>query len=199
MGFFDRFKKEKIEAKPDIMTIPYDYSGYDIAFESGRTNPKIYEEINSLITGSSYNIADIEGYLTLTTDSSGDEFLEFYDKWLEKLIEEDYVIHQDSHLNIIGLANGFNLLLDKIGSDKKLDVETVVNRYKGQLSRYTFNGEDLKDDFVYDILEANIVADELRKIGYELISLFDGNDNCDKTVIRIEDIEKMSAIESRIK
>lgn len=199
MGFFDKFKKERQADKPDIFTIPYDYSGYDIEFESGRTDPRIYAEINSLITGGQSDLNEVEGYAALTTDSSSDEFFEFYDNWLEKLIEEDYVIHQDSQLNIIGLANGFNLLLEKIGSDRKLDVETVVNRYKGRLAGYSLNGEDLKDDFVYDLLEANIVADELRKIGYELIVLFVGVDNCDKTIIRIEDIERMQAIESRIR
>ena len=45
--------------------------------------------------------------------------------------------------------------------------------------------------FNYDILEANIVASELRKIGYELICFFVGYDNNDITIIKITDIDRM--------
>jgi hypothetical protein len=47
-------------------------------------------------------------------------------------------------------------------------------------------------------LEANIVANELRKIGYELICFFIGFDNNDKTIIKMTDIDKMKEIESKI-
>ena len=41
MGLFSMFKKENSK-KPDISEIAYDYDGYDIAFESGKTEPKLY-------------------------------------------------------------------------------------------------------------------------------------------------------------
>ena len=50
----------------------------------------------------------------------------------------------------------------------------------------------------YDILEANIIADELRKYGYELICLFNGFDNNIKTIVKTEDIERAKKIEGKI-
>lgn len=60
-------------------------------------------------------------------------------------------------------------------------------------------GNDIEEDFNYDVLEANIVAQELRTIGYELINFFIGFDNNDKTIIKIDDIEKLKKIEKKIK
>jgi len=34
----------------DILSIPYDYSGYDLVFEEGTTDPGVYAEINALVT-----------------------------------------------------------------------------------------------------------------------------------------------------
>ena len=40
MGLFDKFSKDKnTQGLPDILSIPYDYNGYDLIFEEGMTNP----------------------------------------------------------------------------------------------------------------------------------------------------------------
>ncbi len=198
MGLFSMFKKES-NKKPDISEIAYDYDGYDIAFESGKTDPKLYEQINNIVTNNNFDINNISEYKNLNINSDNDTFLTFYDSWLEELRNNNYIIYLDNSLNITDFTNKINLLLEKINSDKKIDVNLIVDKYKEELNKYSFMDNDVKDNFNYDVLEANIVAQELRKIGYELINFFIGYDNNDKTIIKIEDIEKLKEIETKIK
>ena len=197
MGLFDRFKKHST-AKEDILDIPCDFDGYDFAFESGKTEPELYEKINNLVTNNSFDIHSIKEYKNLNIHSDNEEFLEFYDAWLEELRKNHFVVYLDNEMNITDFANRMNTLLEKIGSSQKLDVDLTVKSYKEELKKYTFAGKEIGDDFKYDILEANIVAGELRKIGYELICFFIGFDNNDKAVIKIEEIDKLKEIESQI-
>jgi hypothetical protein len=198
MGLFSMFKKES-NKKPDISEIAYDYDGYDIAFESGKTDPKLYEQINNIVTNNNFDINNISEYKNLNINSDNDTFLTFYDSWLEELRNNNYVIYLDNSLNITDFTNKINLLLEKINSDKKIDVNLIVDKYKEELNKYSFMDNDIEDNFNYDVLEANIVVQELRKIGYELINFFIGYDNNDKTIIKIEDIEKLKEIETKIK
>lgn len=198
MGLFSMFKKESNE-KPDISEITYDYDGYDIAFESGKTEPKLYSEINNIVTNNNFDINNISEYKNLNINSDYETFLTFYDSWLEELKNNNYVIYLDNYTNITEFTNKINQLLDKINSDKKIDVDLITNEYKEELKKYSFMGNDIEENFNYDILEANIVAQELRKIGYELINFFIGYDNNDKTIIKVEDIEKLKEIEKKIK
>jgi hypothetical protein len=198
MGLFDMFKKNNIK-KPDISEIAYDYDGYDIAFESGKTEPKLYSEINNIVTNNNFDINNISEYKNLNINSDNDTFLTFYDSWLKELRKNNFVIYLDNCLNITDFANKINLLLEKINSDKKIDVNLIADKYKEELNKYSFMDNDIEDNFNYDVLEANIVAQELRKIGYELINFFIGFDNNDKTIIKIEDIDKLKEIETKIK
>lgn len=59
-------------------------------------------------------------------------------------------------------------------------------------------GEQIRTGFIYDVLEANIVAGELRKIGYELISFFNEYDNCNMAIIPIGKIGMMKEIENKL-
>ena len=46
MGFFNKFSKDKDSSElKDILSIPYDYSGYDLVFEEGTTDPRQYRGI----------------------------------------------------------------------------------------------------------------------------------------------------------
>jgi len=197
MRLFDMFKKDN--NKPDISEITYEYGGYDIAFESGKTDPKLYTYINNIITNKNFDINSISEYKSLNVNSANDEFLAFYDSWLEELRKNNFVIYLDNELNINDFANKINLLLEKIDSDRKIDVNSTVNNYKEELKKYSFFDNDIDDNFKFDLLEANIMTRELRKIGYELISLFIGYDNNDITIIKTEDIEKLKEIETKIK
>lgn len=64
---------------------------------------------------------------------------------------------------------------------------------------YCLNGKEIHEEINYDILQSNVIARELRLIGYELISLFNGFDNYDKAVIPIIKIDDLKGIESIIK
>ncbi len=201
MRIFNNFKsKEKNENsnKDDILTIPCDYDGYDISFEENFTNVELYKDINNIVTVGKVDISTIEEYKQLNTNSSADEFLNFYDSWLNILRKENYIIHLDNSMNITEFVNKINILLKNVDSSDTLDVNLISELYKRELANYTFNNQEVSDNFNYDILEANIVAGELRKIGYELICFYIGFDNNDKTIIKMTDIDKMKEIESKI-
>lgn len=201
MGIFNNFKsKEKNEnsKKVDILTIPCAYDGYDISFEENFTNVELYKDINNIVTVGKVDISTIEEYKKLNKNSSRDEFLNFYDSWLDILRKENYIIHLDNSMNITEFVNKINILLKNVDSNDTLDVNLITELYKKQLANYSFSNQKINDNFNYDILEANIVAGELRKIGYELICFFIGFDNNDKTIIKMTDIDRMKEIESKI-
>ena len=138
--------------------IPYDYDGYDLVFESGITEPNLYERFNQIVTNGKYDITSMSEYKELSISSDLDKFYKFYDCWLNNLRDNKYVYHLDNSVGIEQFVNWIN-----------------------------------------EILEANIIADELRKIGYELITFFNGFDNYDQTVVPISTIESLKSIESEIK
>ena len=63
-------------------------------------------------------------------------------------------------------------ILGNIGAPEMLDTEAAVSAFRAEVVKYSFQGEQVDENFKYDILEANIVCAELRKIGYELIKVF---------------------------
>lgn len=183
----------------DILSIPYDYSGYDLVFEEGTTDPAIYSEINSLVTNNRTDIAEVEGYAALSKDSSEDEFYEFYDAWIGELIQKGFVTELTMSVDISDFVTEINKILVSIGESRLLNAEAIVNAYRTEVVKYSFRGKPVDGNFKYDILEANIVASELRKIAYELIAFFNGADNDVKAIIPLEKISAMQELESRIK
>lgn len=199
MGLFNFKNKNKNKnTKPDIYTIAYDYNGYDIRFVSGSTDPQLYKQINDIITKETFDINSIAEFKILNKDSDEDTFWAFYDSWLEKLRENDYVIHLNNEIGIIEFTKKINKLLKIINETKKLDVNFIANRYKEEINKYSYYNQDIDENFNYDILEANIIAAELRNMGYELINFFNGFDNDDKTIISIDDIKTMKEIEEKL-
>ena len=178
MGILGFFKKKRViredNEENDILTIPYDYDGYDLTFESDYTDPRLYERINRLLTNGHVDMGDIDGFRQLRVDSDLEEFLCFYDAWLTKLRNDHYVIHLDDSLDITAFTDRVNALLRSVDSPHQLDVAQITALYKQQVCQYSFRGEAVGEDFRYDVLEANVVAGELRKIGYELINFFVG-------------------------
>ena len=200
MGLFDKFRnKKKHIIKMDIFDIPYDYDGYDLVFESGITEPNLYERFNQIVTNGKYDITSMSEYKELSISSDLDKFYKFYDCWLNNLRDNKYVYHLDNSVGIEQFFNGIYEILKKNGSNEKLDNKAIIQRYMNELKKYTYQGNEIESDFKYEILEANIIADELRKIGYELITFFNGFDNYDQTVVPISTIESLKSIESEIK
>ena len=158
------------------------------------TNP---EELKG--TNGKYDITSMSEYKELSISSDLDKFYKFYDCWLNNLRDNKYVYHLDNSVGIEQFVNGINEILKKNGSNEKLDNKAIIQRYMNELKKYTFQGNEIESDFKYEILEANIIADELRKIGYELITFFNGFDNYDQTVVPISTIESLKSIESEIK
>ena len=200
MGLFDKFSKNKnVPAANDILSIPYDYSGYDLVFEEGTTDPAVYSEINALVTNNKMNMAGVEGFDSLSKDSSEDEFWEFYDAWIEALEQNGFVTELTMSDDIGTFAADINRILRSIGAAQLLNEDEIVNAYRTEVVKYSFQGEPVSADFKYDLLEANIVAAGLRKIGYELIAFFNSMDNNVKAVIPADKISLMQELEAKIK
>ena len=200
MGLFDKFSKDKkAPAVNDILSIPYDYSGYDLVFEEGTTDPSVYSEINALVTNNNMDMAGVEGFDSLSKDSTEDEFFEFYDAWIEELEQKGFVTELTMSDDINTFVSSINKILGSIGAAQFLDEDAVVNAYRTEVIKHSFQGEPVSADFKYDILEANIVAAELRKTGYELIAFFNSMDNNVKAVIPIDKISQMQELEAKIK
>lgn len=200
MGLFDKFSKNKnAPAANDILSIPYDYSGYDLVFEEGTTDPAVYSEINALVTNNKMNMAGVEGFDSLSKDSSEDEFWEFYDAWIEALEQNGFVTELTMSDDIGTFAADINRILRSIGAAQLLNEDEIVNTYRTEVVKYSFQGAPVSADFKYDLLEANIVAAELRKTGYELIAFFNSMDNNVKAVIPADKISLMQELEAKIK
>ena len=199
MSFFDTFKGKNKMVKKELLDLPYNYDGYDVVFKKGITNPELYSKFNNIITNNKLFINDMAEYQTFLKSADDDSFNIFYDAWIKKLLDNKFVILLDRNVNITNFVNGINDILRTQNENIKIDVNEITDKYNNELKTYTYNSNEIEDVFNYDILEANIVADELRKNGYELICLFNGYDNNIKTFVRIEDIEKLKDIEQKIK
>ena len=200
MGLFDKFSKNKnAPAANDILSIPSDYSGYDLVFEEGTTDPAVYSEINALVTNNKMNMAGVEGFDSLSKDSSEDEFWEFYDAWIEALEQKGFVTELTMSDDIVTFAADINRILRSIGAAQLLNEDEIVNASRTEVVKYSFQGEPVSADFKYDLLEANIVAAGLRNIGYELIAFFNSVDNDVKAVIPVDKISLMQELEAKIK
>ena len=177
MGLFDKFSKDKnTQGLPDILSIPCDYNGYDLIFEEGMTNPVVYSDITALVTNNNVDVNEIEEY-----------------------DEKGFIAELFPNVGISTFVADINQVLGNIGSSQLLDVDETVNAYRAEVVKYSFKGKPVDADFAYDVLEANIVASRLRKIGYELIAIFNGVDNDAKAVIPLDKIPLMQELESRIK
>ena len=189
----------KKEIKNDIFSIPCDYDGYDLVFLSGITNPKLFKEFNAIITNNKLDISQLNEYKKLQIDSDKELFMDFYSWWINELKKGKYISHLDKYNGIENFAKEINQILSNFDSSKTIDVDNIVKKYKEELMKYTLDGEPININFNYDILEANIVADELRKIGYELIKLFNGYDNDDTAIVPLNRVEELKLIERKIK
>lgn len=117
MGLFDRFSSDKKSPiMNDILSIPYDYSGYDLVFEEGTTDPSVYSEIIALITNNNMDMAGVEGFNALSKETAEDEFWEFYDAWIEVLEQKGFVTELTMSDDINTFVSDINRILGNIGA-----------------------------------------------------------------------------------
>ena len=64
-----------------------------------------------------------------------------------------------------------NIALEKLNSGKKLNIKDIENKYNLELENKYINGFEIEKSCYYEVLETNIIADELKKFGYDLIGL----------------------------
>lgn len=191
--------KSKKQTKPDLFSIPCEYDGYDMVFEEGTTDVKLYEAFNEVITDRRYDINALPEYHALLEHRDEEHFDTFYDCWIRELEKNNFAFSLDNSVGIDSFAKGINRILQSIGSRKRLDEELITSEYRHELMNYSLSGKEIASEINYDILEANIVAKELGKIGYELICLFNGFDNNIKAIISLDKIVELKGIEAKIK
>lgn len=199
MRHFIDFIKSKKQMKPDLFSISCEYDGYDLVFEEGTIDAKLYESFNEIITDRRYDINTLPEYHVLLDRKDEEHFNTFYDCWIRELEKNGFAFLLDNTIGIDSFVKGINRILLSIGSGKQLNAERVNSEYRREVINYSLSGKEITSEINYDILEANIVAKELRKIGYELICLFNGFDNNIKTIIRIDRITELKEIEAKIK
>jgi len=192
-------KNSKQQTKQDLFSIPCEYDGYDMVFEEGTTDVKLYEVFNEMITDRRYDINILPEYHALLDHRDEEHFDTFYDCWIRELEKNDFVFSLDNSVEIEQFIKGINRMLLRIGSGKQLDEVMVTSGYQNELMNYSLYGNNITSKVNYDILEANIVAAELREIGYELICLFNGFDNNIKAIISLDKIVELKGIEAKIK
>ena len=189
---FVKKKKEKSGIEKMLET-SYDYDGYDICFREGVTDPALYREVNALFPNGLFDLTELETFRQFEKVRDEDTFNDFYDEWLEELRKRHFVFYLDNSVSIEELTEGINEILLARQKSTALVAADVVNAYRQKLSEFGVAG-----DTIYYLLEANTAAAFLRKADWEFISLFNGFDNHDVTVILIEEIEKMKALEKKI-
>ena len=183
----------------DRFSISCEYDGYDLVFEEGTIDAKLYEAFNEIITDRRYDINTLPEYHVLLDRKDEEHFNTFYDCWIRELEKNGFAFLLDNTIGIDSFVKGINRILLSIGSGKQLNPERVNSEYRREVMNYSLSGKEITSEINYDILEANIVAKELREIGYELICLFNGFDNNIKTIIRIDRITELKEIEAKIK
>lgn len=144
MAFFDKFKKNNVSDKMNIFDIPYDYDGYDIVYENGETDLKLYDEFNKIVTNEKYDINTLNEYKKLSRESNMDTFYDFYNSWIENLISKKFVFYLDNNISINEFAKGINDILNAIDSYKQIDEKVVVEHYKIELKNIVFKEMKLK-------------------------------------------------------
>ncbi|MCM1287315.1 MAG: hypothetical protein NC240_03315 [Clostridium sp.] len=196
MALFDKFKKEKKGEKglEALYNIPCDYDGYDVVFLQGHTKPEIYGEISLIVSNFKYDIKKLKEYNRLKVDSSLDEFYAFYDIWTDDLKSENFMVHLDNDVSIQEFANKIIEILDKNKYKTDITADMLIKEYQDYLVSI-----NLSDTIKYDVLEANIAAQELRKYNLELIVLFAGVGNTEFAIVQASEIEKLKQLESEIK
>lgn len=148
MGLFDRFSSDKKSPiMNDILSIPYDYSGFDLVFEEGTTDPSVYSEINALITNNNMDMAGVEGFNALSKETAEDEFWEFYDAWIEVLEQKGFVTELTMSDDINTFVSDINRILGNIGAPRLLNDDETVNAYRTEVVKYSFHGEPVGEDF----------------------------------------------------
>ena len=177
-----------------LYNIVTDYDGYDMVFVQGKTNPEIYNNISLMLSNSKYNIKSLNQFNNLTIDSSTEEFYEFFDSWVEDLKNNKFLVHLDNDTTMQDFSNAIVKLVIQNGYQSDISADSLTKKYTDYLNKI-----GLDSTIKFDILEANIVAGELRKYGLELISLFDGFDNTLFAVIPSSSIERLKDLERSIK
>lgn len=169
-----------------ILEIPADYDGYYLFPETSEEAL----EINSIISRNLLNLADIPIFNEIGDDPDSGEWDYFYDQWMDYLKFKGIVFYLDNEVSIDELTVGVNRILSVTGSDFRVDPEEVSAVYR----QFLYDA-GVSSDFKYDLLEANVIQAALKGSGLELISLFDGINGHNITIVPERHLLKLKLME----
>lgn len=191
-------KKDYKKEKNYIYNLAYDYDGYNMSYEDVIMDKDYIKKFNDIITNSSIDITNINLYDKLTPESDSDIYYEFYDEWMKKLMENNYIVHYgiDGTSDIRNLVSQVNNILNKKNYNQILDASEVYEEYKKEIVKYIDEyGNRLEETFIYGLLELNIIVKELRKINLELLAIFSGFDNNNLCIIKKDEFDFLIKIQ----
>ena len=197
----EKIKKKKIEKEnkeqENFNKLPHiacEYDAIDLSEKSKLIASKeIFEKINKLITNGKTQING-ESISMLENGLTHDNYYEFYDSWISYQLEEDGFLVDNSDTDIENFTINVNKMIKKCGYDIQLDVNKMVLNYMEELKAI-----GIEEKMDYDILIANVIAKELRTVGYELVPIFSGFDNNDFFVISKNNYDILFEIEKNMK
>lgn len=169
-----------------ILETPADYDGYYLF--PGSSEEAL--EINSIISRNLLNLEDIPIFNEIRDDSNSEDWEYFYDQWMDYLKFKGIVFYLDNEVSIEELTVGVNRILSVTGSSFRVDPDEVSAAY-----RQALYDAGVSTDFKYDLLEANVIQAALKGSGLELISIFDGIDGHNITIVPERHLLKLKLME----
>ena len=90
------------------------FDGYDIVYEEETTDVNLYKFFNEIITNLRYDITVLPEYRLLMENNTEDAFNEFYDAWVDALIDRGFLFHLDGEVSMEQFTKGINRILSDI-------------------------------------------------------------------------------------
>ena len=153
--YYSKEDLENLDNKNELYAINYSYDRVVLSKHISENNSNILKRISSDISSDKLNIESESEYKKLT----------------EELVNKNNGIVVSLEDSIENIVNKVNIALEKLNSSVKLDAKNIVDKYNLELENKYINGFEVEKDFYYEVLETNIIADELKKLGYDLIGL----------------------------
>ena len=153
--YYSKEDLEDLDNKSELYAINYSYDRVILSKNINENDSNLLKRISSLISKEKLDVGNREEYKKLADD----------------IVNNHNGIELSLNDSIEEIANKVNLILDKLNSDEKLDIKKIVDKYNLELENKYINGFEVEKDFYYEVLETNIIADELKKLGYDLIGL----------------------------
>ncbi len=154
-NYYSKDDLEDLDNKSELYRINYSYNRLILSKHTSENDSSVLERISSVISPDKLNAENELEYKKLTED----------------LVNNYNGIVVSVSDSIEDIVNKVNIALEKLNSSVELDAKSIANKYNLELENKYINGFEIEKPCYYEVLETNIIADELKKLGYDLIGL----------------------------